>query len=114
MIKGVWLVSRWEVIRGSLFLYVATGLLFAACHKVVPGSLDEDKIKSNFDYIYFSFTCLSTTGFGDISPKSELGKLLSIIESLLDEFILLSVVVASALALPKQVSSDFPPQSNRT
>jgi hypothetical protein len=97
--------SRWEVIRGIISLYIATGLIFAAAYKVSGGlRLLGNKIDNNFDYIYFSFICLSTTGFGDIVPTATVAKLLTMLEPLVGGYLLFGIFVAAAFTLPERLN----------
>lgn len=94
--------SRWEAIRGIVSLYIATGLVFAAAYKVSGGIMvGGSKIQNNFDYIYFSFICLSTTGFGDVIPSTTVAKLLAMVEPLLGGYLLLGIFVAAAFTIPE-------------
>jgi hypothetical protein len=100
--------SRWEVVLGSLLLYLSTGLCGAACYRAIPGSLytSHPHPLAPFDHVYFSFTCLSTTGFGDIHPHpdSQLAKVVSMVESFLGGYVVLGVFIAGALGLPEHLS----------
>jgi voltage-gated potassium channel len=48
--------------------------------------------------IYYSFVCLTTTGYGDIAPISELTRMLSILESLTGQ-LYLAILVARLVGL---------------
>ena len=43
-------------------------------------------------FTYFSFVTLTTTGYGDLTPATSLGRLLAIAEALLGQLYLVSVV----------------------
>jgi uncharacterized membrane protein len=44
------------------------------------------------DFLYYSFTTLTTTGFGDFTAASELGRTLSVVEAMTGEIYLVTVV----------------------
>ena len=44
------------------------------------------------DFIYFSFTTLTTTGYGDFTAGTSLGRMLAISEALVGQIYLVSVV----------------------
>ena len=64
---------RWEKIRQQRFLY---GVLYPGAY-AVGGMV---KALNMGELIYFSFTALSTAGFGDISPMLIQSRFLTILE----------------------------------
>jgi hypothetical protein len=44
------------------------------------------------DYLYFSFCTLSTLGYGDLVPRSDLGRMLAVTEALFGQMYLVTVV----------------------
>ena len=55
-----------------LFITIVYGLVYATIHKADPTAFGfEDGL---FDPFYFSFTTLSSVGYGDYSPKSRIAK----------------------------------------
>jgi uncharacterized membrane protein len=44
------------------------------------------------DYLYFSFTTQTTTGFGDLTAATDLGRSFTIIEELLGQIYMVTVV----------------------
>jgi uncharacterized membrane protein len=44
------------------------------------------------DFLYYSFTTLTTTGFGDLTAAAELGRTLSVVEALTGQIYLVTVV----------------------
>ena len=57
----------------SVFLFVMTGLIYATQENINP------EINNYADALYFTVTTLTTTGFGDITPKGEWGRMLSVL-----------------------------------
>ncbi len=68
--------------------YITCGLSFAALYYLNIDGMkignSDDKI---FDLVYFSFTTLSTTGFGDILPGSVSTKTFAIVENMVGLFL---------------------------
>jgi len=78
-------------VYGGVAVYLLIGVTFAILHHRIgaqnsdaylvtdPGSKRSDLNWA--DYLYYSFTCLTTVGFGDISPRSVWARNLSVIEA---------------------------------
>ncbi|MBC7145165.1 MAG: potassium channel family protein [Thioclava marina] len=56
----------------GVFLFVMTGLIYATQVRINP------QINNYADALYFTVTTLTTTGFGDITPKGEWGRMISV------------------------------------
>lgn len=91
-----------DLIFGALCAYLLIGVSFAALYRVVeilhPGSFIysipiSSSVVAAHDLVYFSFTCLSTVGFGDIVPLSPQAKAVIILEEITGVFYL-AVLVA--------------------
>jgi hypothetical protein len=84
-------------ISGSLCVYLLAGLAFAFMFAMVdtleagPFFAQTD-LPDRADFVYFSFTTLSTLGYGDLSAINDLGRLMSVTEALLGQLYLVSVV----------------------
>ena len=71
-------------------LYVLIGFVFVYCYVLIehihPGSFyinevnNPDQIVSWWELLYFSFTCLTSVGFGEITPISDSARSIVIIE----------------------------------
>ena len=86
-----------ETIFGALCAYVLIGLLFAFVFLAVAGISDDpffaqpgEQLQS--EYLYFSFVALTTLGFGDLSPAVGLPQALTVIEALLGNVFLVTLV----------------------
>jgi Ion channel len=85
-----------QTMFGVLCLYLLIGLMFAVAY----GAIDEVSDTSFFtngstqrdDYLYFSFTTLSTVGYGDLTAATNLGRSLAITEALVGQLYLVTVV----------------------
>ena len=65
----------WGAIGVYLLIGTAFGLLFFAVEAAVPGSLTGAVDQRSF--VYFSLVTMTTLGYGDIAPASELARLLA-------------------------------------
>jgi hypothetical protein len=88
---------RLEAVMGVLSLYMLLGLLFA----FVYGAIDrlggapffgEGHDATVAHCVYFSFTTLTTAGFGDFTARTDLGHTLTIFEALVGQIYLVTVV----------------------
>jgi Ion channel len=88
---------RIQAVMGVLAFYLLAGMLFAFTYGAVDrlggdpffaGGQEADA--SNC--LYFSFTTLTTVGYGDFTARSDLGHTLSIFEALLGQIYLVTVV----------------------
>jgi hypothetical protein len=84
-----------ETICGALSVYLLIGLFFAFTDSVV-GSFTRFFVAAGSyslkDYLYFSFVTLTTLGFGDLVPKGDLSRTLVMIEAMLGQMYLVTVV----------------------
>ena len=86
-----------QAVAGGLAIYLVVGLLFATVIGVVShvesGSYFAGRgTVSNGDRVYFSFTVLTTTGFGDYTPARPVGHALSVLEMLTGQLYLVTVI----------------------
>jgi hypothetical protein len=102
LVRGLLRLLRTEgvtfnAVAGSLAIYLSVGLLFAW----VIGLITEVSSKPYFvqhatvtegDKVYFSFTALTTTGFGDFTPATSIGHALAVIEMLTGQLYLVTVI----------------------
>ena len=86
-----------EAVFGVLCVYMLLGMLFA----FIYGSIDHlggnpffagGQAATVAQCLYFSFTCLTTIGFGDLTARTDLGHTLSVFEGLLGQIYLVTVV----------------------
>jgi hypothetical protein len=88
---------RVEAVMGVLALYVLVGMLFAFTY----GAIDRFGDSAFFaggaaatvsTCLYFSFTTLTTVGYGDFTAATDLGHTLAVFEALLGQIYLVTVV----------------------
>ena len=86
-----------ETLAGAISGYLLFGLigaLVAACLElVIPGSFNIQNPENLGVFVYFSFVTLSTLGYGDILPITQLAQTLSIAISLTGQ-IYLTIIIA--------------------
>jgi hypothetical protein len=80
------------------------GYLYALLEHLVPGSFfinppnDIGEVTSWFDLLYFSFTCLTSVGFGEITPANDHARSLVMIEQMMG-VLYLALVISRLVAL---------------
>jgi Ion channel len=86
-----------EAVFGVLCIYILLGMFFAFAY----GSIDHLGTGAFFAggeqatvsrCLYFSFSTLTTAGFGDLTARSDLGHTLCVLEALLGQIYLVTVV----------------------
>jgi Ion channel len=90
------LIVTVETIFGALSAYLLIGLFFAYTYAFV-GSVAPPFFTSagNYtikDYLYFSFVTLTTLGFGDLVPRGDLPRMLVVVEAILGQLYLVTIV----------------------
>jgi Ion channel len=84
-----------RTILGAISVYVLLGILFTyvyiAVDKLQPGLFFGQQIKTG-DFIFFSITTLSTTGYGNLVPAAQPGKMLSGLEMLTGQIFLVTLI----------------------
>jgi hypothetical protein len=85
-----------ETVAASLCIYLLAGIFFSYIYRVIDlleGQFFAQKANAPaVDFIYFSFTTLTTTGYGDFTAGTSLGRMLAISEALVGQIYLVSVV----------------------
>ena len=84
-------------VAGALCVYLLAGIFFAYLYGAIT---DVDNTPffaqgahaTGVDYVYFSFVTLATLGYGDLTPKGDLGRMLAVTEAVLGQLYLVSAV----------------------
>jgi hypothetical protein len=92
-----------QTILGAISVYVQFGIVFylllVAFERLAPGSvLTPGQVWVSNEYLFFSFTTLTTTGYGNLVPGGEWGQSLAMLEAMLGQ-IYLVVVVARLVSI---------------
>lgn len=91
------LVVNFRTILGAISVYMIFGLLFTSLYVMI------DRLQSGpfftaeagnqtGDYIFFSFTTLTTTGYGNLVPAEQPGKMFAGLEMLLGQIFLVTLI----------------------
>jgi hypothetical protein len=86
-----------QVVAGALTIYVLTGLIFAWVVSFVADVGDgayfaQGGNATEGERVYYSFTVLTTTGFGDLTAATPVGQALSVVEMLIGQIYLVTVI----------------------
>jgi hypothetical protein len=85
-----------QVVAGALTIYLIVGLMFASiisfAATVEDGYFKQGPNVSNGERVYYSFTVLTTTGFGDYTAAQPFGHALAVLEMLTGQLYLVTVI----------------------
>ena len=86
-----------QVVAGALAIYLTVGLVFSWVIGFVArlGSTPyfaQGTSGTESDHVYYSFTVLTTTGFGDFTAATHVGRALAVIEMLVGQIYLVTVI----------------------
>ena len=86
-----------QAVAGALTLYLLVGLVFAwviGFTSKAGGAqyFAQQANASTSQIVYFSFAVLSTTGFGDLTAATHIGRALAVVEMLLGQLYLVTVI----------------------
>lgn len=86
-----------RTILGAITVYVVLGLLFAELYWVAGAWSGGDFFEGAGDLVigdvvYFSYVTLTTVGYGDLSPATELGRALAVLEAMIGQLYLVTVL----------------------
>jgi len=86
-----------QTVWAALCIYLLIGLFFSSLHAAVGNftpipfftSYSGTSIK---DYLFFSFTTMTTLGYGDLTPQGDLPRTLAVVEALIGQIYLVTIV----------------------
>ena len=109
-----------ELIFGAVSAYLLLGVAWGFLHTLVellqpgaylvPRELNPDGILNNADFLYFSFTTLTTLGYGDITPVTSQARSMVILEAVTGVFYL-AVLISRLIGLYQPNPRTDPPES---
>jgi len=97
-----------DTLAGALTAYLQIGLFFAALYRLL-NLVDSDAFfgpgveTSAQTYQYFSFITLTTVGYGDYTPATELGQTLASVEAIFGQVFLVTVVALTVSNLGREL-----------
>jgi voltage-gated potassium channel Kch len=84
-----------QTVMGGVAAYALIAFVMAAVFhslQFLTGTNAFDGVVAAGDYIYFSFVTLTTVGYGDITPATELAKRLAVVEAFVGQVFLITFV----------------------
>jgi voltage-gated potassium channel Kch len=84
-----------EQVSGTLCVYLLLGLVWAEAYQLVDTVFDAQFSRQAMtfgDFVYFSFVTLTTLGYGNLTPASEIGQQLAVFEALIGQVFLVTIV----------------------
>jgi hypothetical protein len=99
-------IVLWHALRGIWADQTSRGILITAGLLLIAGTVIFMIIEgfSLIDSFYFSFITLATIGYGDFSPSTDLGKLVTVAYSFAGLGIMAALI--SAIARPRRAARD--------
>jgi hypothetical protein len=86
-----------QSVFGAICMYILLGLFFALLYGAI-GALGPDPFfasgvtGTSNEFLYFSFVTMTTTGYGDFTAASDLGRTLAVTEALLGQLYIVTVL----------------------
>ncbi len=86
-----------RTIMGALTVYASLGILFAAAYSIID-RLQETPFFSGVsnpastDFLFFSYTTLTTTGYGNLVPAKQAGQMIAGLEMMIGQIFLVTLV----------------------
>jgi Ion channel len=85
-----------QAVAGALSIYLLVGLAFALVisllARVGPVYFVQGPHEALSEQVYFSFTTMTTTGYGDLTPATNVGHAIAVLEMLLGQIYLVTVI----------------------
>jgi hypothetical protein len=111
-----WYTARVHSIYGAVSVYLLLGLAWAMFYwgvdvvngsaldiphrRTLPATVGGRELTSFSQMAYFSFVCMSSLGFGDISPTTGIAETLTWLQSVIGQFYLAILVARLVGAIP--------------
>jgi hypothetical protein len=86
-----------RTILGAISVFTLMGLLFAFLYVAISRWSDHEYFTrvahaASSDYLFFSYTTLTTTGYGNLVPAGKVGQSLAVLEMLVGQIFLVTLV----------------------
>jgi hypothetical protein len=103
-----------RTVMGALCIYVLLGMLWAFAFGAIDALQDDPFFAqlshaTTADYLYFSFVTLTTTGYGDLTAAGGLGRAVAVLEALLGQLYLVTIVAVVVSRLARRPRALPPP-----
>ena len=95
-------------VAGALCIYLLAGLFFAYIYALVDFAngpfFAQTAHPDGIDFVYFSFVTLTTVGYGDLTARTDAGRMLAVSEALIGQLYLVAVIALLIANLGRGVS----------
>ena len=86
-----------RTIAGAISVYATLGILFTWVYGIIDrieggGFFEGASTVEGSDFLFFSYTTLTTTGYGNLVPAGQLGRMVSGLEMMLGQIFLVTLV----------------------
>jgi Ion channel len=86
-----------RTILGAVSVYIALGILFTWAYGVIDrieggGFFGAGVAARGSDFLFFSYTTLTTTGYGDLVPAGQVGRMIAGLEMMIGQVFLVTLV----------------------
>jgi Ion channel len=86
-----------RTILGAISVYTSLGLLFTWAYNLIDrieggGFFGDGVATKGSDFLFFSYTTLTTTGYGDLVPVGQVGRMVSGLEMMFGQIFLVTLV----------------------
>ncbi len=86
-----------RTILGAISVYTSLGILFTWAYGLIDrieggGFFGETVRAQGSDFLFFSYTTLTTTGYGDLVPAGQVGRMIAGLEMMLGQVFLVTLV----------------------
>ena len=98
----------WGAAAAYLMIGILWGFLYAIIDRAVPASFSvrgDAAPMQLIDLLYFSFSTLTSTGFGDIAPLADLAKTASVVEVIIGQLFIAILIARLVGVYPAPVSA---------
>jgi hypothetical protein len=105
-----------ESVLGAIAAYLLLGMMFAYCYEAVaaiqstPPFFGERGHGNPSNFLFFSFTTLTTTGYGDLVPAANPGQSIAVLEAIAGQLFLVTAVakIVAAWRTPRERGDEQP------
>ena len=102
-----------QILLGALGVYLMIGLFFAFVFLGIAVINDgvfftQSATQEPADFVYFSYVTMLTIGYGDLTPVTDIGRMLAVMDGLLGQVFLVTTIarLVSLFSIPGRSSGD--------